>query len=82
MTRHRLAIAILEALARNKSHFEDLVIDDEVEALKHRNDVLNGRGEDLYVSVIDQLDVFDYYVLSKLEACFEEISVLDTYQYE
>jgi hypothetical protein len=82
MTRHRLAIAILEALARNKSHFEDLVVDDEVETLDHKNAVLNGRGEELYVSVLEQLDVFDYYVLSKLEACFEEISVLDTYQYE
>jgi hypothetical protein len=82
MTRHRLAIAILEALARNKSHFEDVVVDDEVETLDHKNAVLNGRGEELYLSVLEQLDVFDYYVLSKLAACFEETSVLDTYQYE
>ena len=82
VTRHRLAIAILEALARDKSHFKHLVIDDEAETLKYRDDVLSSGGEDLYISVLDQLDDFDYYVLSKLEACFEETNVLDTHQYE
>ena len=79
--RYSLVGAILECVARRRDALEDQLLHEDDDTTKRREDVLNSGGESLYLRVLDQLDAFDYYVLSKLEVGCEHRPVLDTCHY-
>ena len=73
-----LAAIMLENLGRHRSDFEQVVAPSEEEEAEAQEEVLS---IPLYNSVSDQLQAFDFYVLDKLEAAWQEYSVLDARLY-
>ena len=65
--RYTLVTSIVECIARRRDVIELQLENDD--AGRRREKVLDINGEDLYLRILDQLNVFDYYVLSKLEMC-------------
>ena len=76
-----LATAIIERLAQRRAALEEQLLHEDEDTVRRRETVLTGQGEDLYLRFMDQLDNFDYYVLSKVEVCCQQRPVLDSCHY-
>jgi hypothetical protein len=79
--RYTLVTAIVECMARRRGVIEPQLTEDDDDAGRRREEVLDSNSEEFYLRVLDQLDVFDYYVLSKLEMCIARFPVLDSWLY-
>ena len=77
-----LMLSMLEALSTCRDHFEEMLIiserSDEVQLMQRKSYVLQ---EGAYMSWMDRLTDFDYYILDKAEAVLRSQPVLDTRQY-
>ena len=76
-----LATAIIERLAQRRAVLEEQLLHEDDDTVRRRETVFTGQGEDLYTRFTDQLDNFDYYVLSKFEVCCQQRPVLDSCHY-
>ena len=62
--RYTLAAAIIECLAQRRESLEQQLLHEDDDTTKRREDVLHSTGDELYLRVLDQLDDFDYYVVT------------------
>ena len=81
INRFSLATAIIERLAQRRAVLEEKLLHEDDDTVRRRETVLTGQSEDLYLPYMNQLDNFDYYLLSKLEVCCQQRPVLDSCHY-
>lgn len=79
--RYTLVTAIVVCMARRRDVIEPHLTEDDDDARRRREYVLSSSGEELHLRLLDQLDVFDYYVLFKLEMCIARRPLLDSWLY-